>query len=145
MKNGVIVGLACLVLGACNQPQQADQQQDAGPQAGQPVAAAAAAPDASAPVSALHAHADWQGKWIGVEGMYIEIIPTSPGTYDITMQYDLENEARVTGTDKDGVIAFERNGEALSLRPAIGDEIGLKWLDGQQNCLMVQDGEGYCR
>ena len=78
--------------------------------------------------------------------MFIDITPTSPGNYDIEMLGDdMENIIRVNGVDSGGVIAFQRNGVRFTLRPSNGDQIGLKWLDGKKNCLMVQDGEGYCR
>jgi hypothetical protein len=77
--------------------------------------------------------------------MYIKITPSSPGNYDIEMQYDLENLVRVNGIDDGSVIAFQRDGQSFTLRPSNGSQIGLKWLDDKKNCLMVQDGEGYCR
>ncbi len=120
------------------QPQQQAQQQIA--PAPEPVQQQAPAPSRPS-----HAHANWKGKWIGVEGMYLDITPTSPGNYDIEMLGDLDNIVRVNGVDSGGVIAFQRNGQRFTLRPSNGDQIGLKWLDGQKNCLMVQEGEGYCR
>jgi len=43
------------------------------------------------------------------------------------------------------MIRFIRNGRPESIRAATGDETGLKWLAGKQNCLMIQQGEGFCR
>lgn len=168
MKKIAYLAVPCVLLSACEQapqgynqvpPQQQgyypNQQGQNGyaqqgamqqPQQQQLAPAAAPAPQqASAPSRPSHVHANWKGKWIGVEGMYINITPAAPGNYDIEMQYDTENLVRVNGIDKDGVIAFQRNGDEFTLRPSIGDQIGLKWLDGKKNCLMVQDGEGYCR
>lgn len=175
MKKIACVAVTCVLLSACDQGQQGYQQQgyNQGQQQQQqgyypnqqgqngyaqqgamqqpqqqmaPAPAPAPQPQqAPAPSRPSHAHANWKGKWIGVEGMYINITPSSPGNYDIEMQYDLDNLVRVNGIDSGGVIAFQRNGQAFTLRPSNGDQIGLKWLDGQKNCLMVQDGEGYCR
>lgn len=104
---------------------------------------AAAAPTATANAAAKHA--DWAGKWIGVEGMFVEITPTSAGAYTLTMQSDLDTLATYGGKDADGGIAFERGGKPLLLKAATGDQTGLKYLAGKMDCLMVAQGEGYCR
>lgn len=105
-----------------------------------------AAPAATAAATtAAASHADWAGKWIGVEGMFVEITPTADGAYSLTMQSDLDTLGTYVGKDADGGIAFERGGETLLLKPATGDQTGLKYLAGKTDCLMVADGEGYCR
>lgn len=77
--------------------------------------------------------------------MFLEIVPAGDGTYALTMQSDLETLGTYPGRDTVDGIAFERGGKELLLRPASGDETGLKYLAGKDNCLMVEDGEGYCR
>lgn len=139
MNKIVCVAAACLVLSACDQ-RAANLQQPK-----QREAATPAPQQGPAPSRPSHLHGEWKGKWIGVEGMYVDITPTSPGNYDIEMQGDLDSPIRVTGVDSGDVIAFQRKGQDFTLRPSTGDQIGLKWLDGMKNCLMVQDGEGYCR
>lgn len=90
-------------------------------------------------------HSEWAGKWVGVEGTYVDIKQTTPGTYTLEMQSDLDTEGSYTGQDAEGGIVFQRGGENLLLRAATGDETGLKYLAGKQDCLMVDPGEGYCR
>lgn len=97
------------------------------------------------PADAAHRYASWAGKWTGVEGMYLVIKPTAEERYSLVMQYDLDNKATVEGRDSEHGIQFTRNGEKLSLTRAAGKEIGLKYLDGKSQCLMVKPGEGYCR
>lgn len=40
---------------------------------------------------------------------------------------------------------FERGGETLRLTAGDGDATGLRYLFGKQDCLIVAEGEGYCR
>ena len=134
MKKIAYVAVTCVLLSACGQAQQ--------PMAPAPEPVPQQAPAASRP---SHAHAEWKGKWLGVEGMYLVITPTSPGNYDLEMKSDLDTLVRVKGVDSGAVIAFQRNGQTFTLRPSNGSQTGLKWLDGEKNCLMVQKGEGYCR
>lgn len=99
----------------------------------------AAAPTAS------HRFADWEGEWIGVEGMVLRITPDVPGTYRVTIAPDLDTEATVTGRDAADGIAYDWEGETKTLRAGDGAATGLKWLDGKKNCLIVEDGVGFCR
>ena len=92
-----------------------------------------------------HAHADWEGRWIGQEGLFVEISMTSPGQYNMQMLDSQEQTVTVIGKDVKNGIAFDRDGQSFVLRRATGDEIGLKYLDGKTNCLMVQEFEGFCR
>ncbi|WP_033073125.1 hypothetical protein [Sphingopyxis sp. MWB1] len=92
-----------------------------------------------------HKFADWAGRWIGVEGMYVDITPTEPGQYALAMQSDLDTKGEYQGSDSEEGIKFERGGENLTLRASNGDAIGLKYLAGKQDCLIVKPGEGYCR
>jgi hypothetical protein len=61
------------------------------------------------------------------------------------MQSDLDTKGTYDGQDSEHGIKFKRGGEELSLRRGNGDETGLKWLAGKKECLVVKDGEGYCR
>lgn len=121
---------------------------DEGGSAGTPAATATAAETATATdtaAAAIPSHADWAGKWIGVEGTFVEITAGPDGTYALVMQSDLDTRGTYAGTDAQGGIAFERGGEQLLLKAATGDETGLKYLAGKTDCLMVAQGEGYCR
>ena len=95
-----------------------------------------------------HAHADWVGLWVGQEGLFVEVSLAKPGQYSLKMMGDPDqpdSTVILAGSDAPGGIRFERDGQQHLLRWVLGDEIGLKYLDGETNCLMVQEGEGFCR
>ena len=135
-----IAAVACLWLAACS---PAAPEGDAATSDAVPTVEAAPA-TAAAPVSVPN-HDDWIGRWVGVEGLFADIQPAGDGTYRMEMQSDLDTSATYTGTSTAEGIAFERDGETLTLRATDGTGTGLKWLDGKQDCLVVQPGEGFCR
>jgi len=100
-----------------------------------PGATDAAAPGAQA----------YLGRWVGVEGMYLNVTEPVAGEVKLEMQYDLDNKGRYTGTVTPEGIRFKRGADTLLLRPSDGDATGLKWLAGKKDCLTVKSGEGYCR
>lgn len=95
--------------------------------------------------TAPHRFASWAGKWTGVEGMYVTIAAAEPGKYKLEMQSDLDTKGTYDGEDSEHGIKFKRGAEELSLRQGSGDETGLKYLAGKKECLIVKQGEGYCR
>lgn len=98
----------------------------------------------NASVSVLPTDA-WVGKWVGVEGLVLDIQPAGEhGRYVLSVTL-LDGTNSYEGTADGDVIRFTRNGRPESVRAATGDETGLKWLAGKQNCLMIQQGEGFCR
>ena len=93
---------------------------------------------------------DYAGRWIGVEGMVLDIAPApaptgAPGRYTLTMQWDLDNKGSFDGVAAGDTIAFDRKGIRETLRPTDGTATGLKYLVGKTDCLTVKPGEGYCR
>ncbi len=90
----------------------------------------------------------WVGKWIGVEGMVLEIAKgDAPGRYRITNTWSVD--AGDTGTfngraSEDGIV-FRRGETRVELVAGNGDATGLKWLAGKKDCLIVGPAEGYCR
>jgi hypothetical protein len=87
----------------------------------------------------------WIGKWIGVEGLVLDIQPAGePGRYILSVTL-LDGTKSYDGTADGDMIRFTRDGRSESIRTATGDETGLKWLAGKQNCLMIQQAEGFCR
>ena len=91
---------------------------------------------------------DYTGRWIGVEGMVLDIAPAptgAPGRYTLTMQWDLDNKGSFDGVAAGDTITFDRNGLRETLRPTNGAATGLKYLAGKTDCLTVKPGEGYCR
>lgn len=102
-------------------------------------------PRPSAAAVPLHRFSSWQGEWLGPEGMFVIITPVEPGMYQLQMQSDLDTIGTYIGEDDANGIRFTRGDEQLILRQATGPETGMKWLDQSDTCLMVRDGEGYCR
>ena len=89
---------------------------------------------------------DLTGRWVGVEGMVLTVADgDGPGTYTLTMQYDLDHKGVFAGTASGDGIAFTRDGQSLMLRPTDGAATGLKYLADKTDCLTVKSGEGYCR
>ncbi|SDD29092.1 hypothetical protein SAMN05444678_111101 [Sphingomonas sp. YR710] len=87
----------------------------------------------------------WSGKWIGVEGLVLNIQPAGErGRYVLSVTL-LDGTKSYDGVADGNVIRFTRDGRPESIRAATGDETGLKWLAGKQNCLMIKQGEGFCR
>ena len=96
----------------------------------------------------LHAHADFAGDWFGPEGLFVNVELSTPGQYTLTLAGDLDapqDGEEFQGRDAAGGISFVRDSEELLLKRATGDETGLKYLQGKQDCLMIQQGEGFCR
>lgn len=77
--------------------------------------------------------------------MTLDITPLGNERCRLEMQSDLDTRGTYEGREDERAIRFERGGEQLTLRRATGDETSLKWLAGKQDCLMVREGEGYCR
>lgn len=102
-------------------------------------------PTPSATATATLGANHYLGRWIGVEGMYLNVTEPAQGEVKLEMQYDLDNKGSYTGTITPEGIRFKRGAETLLLRPSDGDATGLKWLAGKKDCLMVKSGEGYCR
>jgi hypothetical protein len=87
----------------------------------------------------------WIGKWIGPEGLVLDIQPQDdPGRYAITITL-LDGTEKHEGTAEGDRISFNRNGTTETIRAATGDETGLKYLAGKQDCLMIKQAEGFCR
>lgn len=138
--------LSASLLSACKQAEQA-------PAAGSNAPAETTAMPAEATPAAVDVAA-WAGKWIGPEGMFVNITPavvgknimaSTVGKVSIEMQSDLDTKGTYEGTATADGISFKRGEETLLLKKATGDETGLKYLAGKKDCLMVKSGEGYCR
>ena len=85
----------------------------------------------------------WQGRWIGPEGTFLELQPQADGVA-ITVQ-SLDGPAHYQGTEHAGGIHFIRDGKTETVRAGDGEATGMKWLLDKQNCLVIQLGEGFCR
>ncbi len=85
------------------------------------------------------------GRWIGVEGMFLDVAPRTGGGVTMEMQWDLDHRGTFEGSVTAEGLRFMRNGVAEVAVPGNGDQAGLKWLAGKKDCLIVKSGEGYCR
>jgi hypothetical protein len=97
---------------------------------------AAAAPQAQIP-------ADWQGRWTGPEGTYLDIARDGGG-HKVTIS-NLDGPATYPAEPAAGGLSFERNGVRETLHATDGAGTGMKWLADKTRCLTVKPGEGFCR
>jgi len=125
-----------LLLAACGKP--------AAPPADMPAIAAAANPP-KASVAASPGE-DWAGKWVGVEGLALEIAPRAamPGRHDIRITL-MDGTTTHEGTGTADGISFMRDGQAETIRAGTGADTGLKWLADKTDCLIIKPGEAFCR
>lgn len=90
----------------------------------------------------------WVGKWIGVEGLVLEIAKgAEPGRYRILNKWNLDQAEPGTydGRASANGIVFRRGDARIELVAGDGDATGMKWLAGKKDCLIAAPGEGYCR
>ncbi|MEG8014693.1 hypothetical protein [Sphingomonas sp. 22R3R2A-7] len=126
-------------LAACSKPAPETRSE--------PVATSAGATETTRPEKVVAPQTrDLSGRWIGVEGMVLDITPAAaPGRFRLAMQWDLDNKGEFDGQAVGDTIVFTRGGVREILRPTDGDATGLKYLAGKTDCLTVKTGEGYCR
>jgi hypothetical protein len=85
----------------------------------------------------------WLGQWNGPEGTFLQLA-RSGDTYAITIQ-SLDGPATYEGIAVGDHIEFVRGGKTESIRAGSGKETGMKWLLEKKDCLVIQEGEGFCR
>lgn len=97
--------------------------------------------------NASGAKGEFAGLYTGPEGTYLAIEELDDGTFYLEMRWGLDENmlGNFDGAPVEAGIQFSRGGEKLVLKPVSGDATGMKWLAGKSNCLMVQEGEGYCK
>ncbi len=127
---------APLLLSACAQPAPDPSPSATPSERSGPVAA-----PRGAPAGVEH----YLGRWIGVEGMYLNVARRDAGGVTLDMQWDLDHRGTFEGSVTAEGLRFMRDGVAETAVPGDGDATGLKWLAGKKDCLIVKDGEGYCR
>lgn len=87
----------------------------------------------------------WIGKWVGVEGLALEIAPKGDaGLYALKVNL-LDGADDYEGRADGDVIRFTRDGAPETIRKASGAETGLKYLAEKKDCLVIKSGEGFCR
>lgn len=85
----------------------------------------------------------WVGQWNGPEGTFLKI-EGDKGTYQLTIK-NLDGEKNYSGKTLGDRIQFERDGTTETIHVNDGKSTGMKWLEGKTNCLMIREGEAYCR
>jgi hypothetical protein len=102
-------------------------------------------PPANDTTASAKTEADYLGRWIGVEGMYLTVAAKPAGGVTLDMQWDLDNKGVFDGSVTAEGLRFTRGGVTETAVHTDGDATGLKNLAGKTDCLTVKPGEGYCR
>ncbi|WP_293881279.1 hypothetical protein [Sphingomonas sp.] len=89
--------------------------------------------------------ADWNGKWIGVEGLALIIAPGKTADTRKLKVTLLDGTNDYIGTVSGGAITFMRDGKPETIHAGTGAETGLKYLADKDDCLIIKAGEGFCR
>ncbi len=78
-----------------------------------------------------------------MEGLRLDISKTG-ASYRLHIA-NMDGEGDFTGVPDGKAIVFERAGKTERITAGDGAATGLKWLQGQKNCLVIKPGEGFCR
>ena len=141
MRHGMIWLAGCALLAGCGGDKNGSAAE------GDSVAANTLATPTPAPASpaAPLVTDGWIGRWIGVEGLNLQIAAGgTPGTYRLDMAL-MDSSATYQGKAAGDTIQFTRDGKVETLRHTSGAETGLKWLADKKDCLTVKEGIGFCR
>lgn len=143
MRNAIWMIAGCLLLAGCGggtpAAETSSKNEVAATAPTLPTAPAETSTPAAAPTDA------WIGKWVGVEGLALDIAKgDTPGTYRLHIAL-MDGANDYAGTADAGVIRFTRDGTAETIRHTNGAETGLKWLAEKSDCLTIKPGEGFCR
>lgn len=93
----------------------------------------------SAKLSAL------EGTWPGVEGTSLKVTKNGE-KYKVELTGLDKKVETFDGTAKGDTIEFTRKGKVETIKAATAEETGMKWLQGEKNCVVINKGsEGYCR
>ena len=130
------------VLGGCSGPPPAAND---GNQIGSMGAPAANMAGPTPPVAETAAARRYLGKWIGPEGLVLEVTPKPGGGVKVVNRWTLDDGGTFDGSITATGLQFTRGGDTVTAIASDGDATGLKWLAGKQACLTVKPGEGYCR
>lgn len=85
----------------------------------------------------------WKGRWNGPEGTYLQVDPGVENCY--VRIHNLDAAHTYLCSLREDALVFMRNGELEALRAGSGEDTGVKWLQSENNCLVVRWGEGFCR
>jgi hypothetical protein len=118
-------------------------QSPAGPSPPVPVSSPPTSPTTAPAASANNATDKWLGQWNGPEGTYL-LLSKSDDQYVVKIQ-SLDGPATYEGVAAGDRIEFKREGKIESIRAGSGKETGMKWLLEKKDCLIIKQGEGFCR
>lgn len=82
-------------------------------------------------------------RWQGVEGTYLAL-QADGDAYQVTIQ-DLDTARTFVATVTAQGLRFERDGQSETIQAADGAATGMKWLTDKKDCLVIRQGEGFCR
>jgi hypothetical protein len=90
-----------------------------------------------------HKQDAWVGRWIGPEGTYL-LLSGRGDRYEVKIQ-SLDGANTYEGVVAGDGIEFKRDGKVERIRAGSGKETGMKWLLEKTDCLIIKEGEGFCR
>lgn len=101
--------------------------------------------DPKAPAAPSAKVAALEGTWPGVEGTSLKV--TKDGDkYKVEITNLDKKTETFEGTAKGDAIEFKRKDKLETIKAATAEETGMKWLQGEKNCVVINKGsEGYCR
>jgi hypothetical protein len=86
-----------------------------------------------------------EGEWPGVEGTKLKVTKNGDKYKVEITGLDKKTES-FDGTTKGDTIEFTRKGKVETIKAATAEETGMKWLQGEKNCVVINKGsEGYCK
>ena len=86
------------------------------------------------------------GKWIGPEGLVLDVTAKAGGGVAINNQWTLDDKGQFAGSVTAEGLRWMRGNAPVTAVMTDGDATGMKWLAGKKNCLTVTAGsEAYCR
>jgi hypothetical protein len=134
------IAIAIMVLTACQ-----DRNQSAvGPSPTVPVSSPPANPTTRPAAPASKVTDKWLGQWNGPEGTYL-LLSKKGDRYVVKIQ-SLDGPATYEGVAAGGDrLEFKRDGKGESIRAGNGKDTGMKWLLEKTDCLIIKEGEGFCR
>jgi glucose/arabinose dehydrogenase len=112
----------------------------------EPANAAAPAGNAADVVAPPATQTAYLGKWIGPEGLVLEVTAKPDGGVAISNQWTLDDKGKFEGSVTAEGLRWMRGNTPVTAVLTDGDATGMKWLAGKKTCLTVTAGsEGYCR
>lgn len=87
----------------------------------------------------------WLGKWTGPEGTYLLLSKdTKKKRYVLSIQ-SLDYLQSYLARPVNDHLEFKRNGKVQMVRSGPGKATGMKWLQDKKECLIIKQGEAFCR